>query len=103
MSGITQGTRPYLDAFTRRKKDLSGGGRAWTASLREEAMARFADRGFPTTKDEAWHYTSVAPLVRTTFDPDTPARPDALTPELFEQLTFEPWECTHLVFLNGRG
>ncbi len=98
----TEATRPYLDAFVSRSKDLAGGGLAWTAPLREAAMARFAERGFPTTRDEAWRYTSVAPIARARFDPDTPARADALTPELFEQLTFEPWACTHLVFLNGR-
>jgi Fe-S cluster assembly protein SufD len=98
----SEATRPYLDAFVARRRDLAAGGRAWTAPLREAAMARFAERGFPTTRDEAWRYTSVAPIAAGRFDPDTPARPGAVTPDLFQQLTFEPWECTHVVFLNGR-
>lgn len=98
----TEATRPYLDAFESRREWLTGGDRAWTGMFREAALARFADRGFPTTRDEAWRYTSVAPIAGTSFDPDTPARPDAVTPELFEQLTFEPWDCTHVTFLNGR-
>lgn len=98
----SQATRPYLDAFVSRRDDLTGGGRAWTAPFREQAMARFAERGFPTTRDEAWRYTSVAPIAGGSFDPETPARADALTPDLFQQLTFEPWECSHVVFLNGR-
>ena len=98
----TDATRPYLDAFVSHRKGLTGGGLAWTAPFREQAMARFAERGFPTTRDEAWRYTSVAPIAGTSFDLDTPARTDALTRDLFQQLTFEPWECTHVVFLNGR-
>jgi Fe-S cluster assembly protein SufD len=98
----TEATRPYLDAFVSRRKDLTGGELAWTAPFREQAIARFAERGFPTTRDEAWRYTSVAPIAGASFDLDTPARTDALTRDLFQQLTFEPWECTHVVFLNGR-
>ncbi|HZM71164.1 MAG TPA: Fe-S cluster assembly protein SufD [Candidatus Cryosericum sp.] len=92
---------PYLEAFARFRKDKANGD-GWLASRREEAMARFAARGFPTTKEEAWRYTSLQPLVRSRFDLSPAPRPEALTPSLFEQLTFEPWDCTHLVFLNGR-
>jgi Fe-S cluster assembly protein SufD len=65
-------------------------------------MERFAARGFPTTREEAWRYTSLQPLLRGRFALRPAPRPEALTPALFEQLTFEPWDCTHLVFLNGR-
>src|SRR5207245_7666909 len=27
---------------------------------------------------------------------------EGLTPERLERLTFEPWDCSHLVFVNGR-
>jgi Fe-S cluster assembly protein SufD len=50
--------------------------------IREEARQRFAELGFPTTHDEDWRFTSVAPIARTTFDPaprgarfSVPARP----------------------------
>jgi Fe-S cluster assembly protein SufD len=102
MEGMREGARSYIDAFAKTKSGLASGRRAWTATLREQAMARFAERGFPTTKDEAWRYTSVAPIVRTRFKADVPGDASAVTPELFERLTFEPWECTHVVFLNGR-
>jgi Fe-S cluster assembly protein SufD len=44
---------------------------AWLASLREAAYDRFAERGFPTTRQEAWRFTSVAPIASTSF-----ARPE---------------------------
>ena len=32
-------------------------------SMREAAFERFRRLGFPTTKNEDWHYTSVAPTL----------------------------------------
>jgi Fe-S cluster assembly protein SufD len=39
----------------------------WLAELREAAYQRFAERGYPTTREEAWRFTSVAPIARTRF------------------------------------
>lgn len=57
---------------------LPTGHRAWAsgqpegplASLRQEAAARFASLGWPTTRDEAWHYTSLKSVrdASTAFD-----------------------------------
>ncbi len=38
-------------------------------SIREEARRRFSDTGFPTTHEEDWRFTSVAPISRTSFMP----------------------------------
>jgi len=37
--------------------------------IREEARQRFAELGYPTTHDEEWRFTSVAPIARTNFEP----------------------------------
>ena len=37
----------------------------WWRELRERAIARFQAMGFPTTRQEAWRFTSVAPIVAT--------------------------------------
>ena len=92
----------YFATFKAAESGLSDNGRAWVAPIRHEAIARFGELGFPTMKDEAWRYTSVAPIARQKYALMPQARADALTPETFERLTFEPWECTHLVFVNGR-
>ncbi|MDP9204947.1 MAG: hypothetical protein M3P12_05755, partial [Gemmatimonadota bacterium] len=39
----------------------------WLQSLRARGMARFEALGFPTTKNEDWHFTSVAPIAEQTF------------------------------------
>ena len=39
----------------------------WHQALRARGMARFESLGFPTTKNEDWHFTSVAPIAGQTF------------------------------------
>jgi len=39
----------------------------WLQSLREHGFARFEALGFPTTKNEDWHFTSVAPISEQPF------------------------------------
>jgi Fe-S cluster assembly protein SufD len=36
-------------------------------ALREAAFRRFSELGFPTTHDEEWRFTNVAPIARTSF------------------------------------
>jgi Fe-S cluster assembly protein SufD len=40
---------------------------AWLKEIREAAITRFAELGFPTTKQEEWRFTSVAPIAETAF------------------------------------
>jgi Fe-S cluster assembly protein SufD len=73
-------------------------GIAWLDALRDTAAERFEKLGFPTTHDEDWRFTSVAPIARTNFLPaqsmDGPA-PGEIASALF------PAAC-QLVFMNGR-
>ncbi len=39
----------------------------WLQSLRRQGMSRFEALGFPTTKNEDWHFTSPAPIAERTF------------------------------------
>jgi Fe-S cluster assembly protein SufD len=39
----------------------------WLQSLRRQGMTRFEALGFPTTKNEDWHFTSVAPIAERAF------------------------------------
>ena len=41
-------------------------------SLRQKAIEHFAAAGFPTTKDEEWAFTNIAPLTRINFELATP-------------------------------
>ena len=38
-------------------------------AFEEAAIPRFSELGFPTTKNEEWRFTNVAPVARTKFPP----------------------------------
>ena len=84
--------RARFDALGRSRKDP-----AWLQSLRAAAMDRFDAAGFPTTRDEAWKYTSVASIARSTFALAAPGRVNkaALVP-------FRLPGCREIVLVNGR-
>jgi Fe-S cluster assembly protein SufD len=62
MTAASQQTAAWLDAFTRQNPVAP-----WLQELREGAFERFAQAGFPTTHDEEWRFTNVAPIARTEF------------------------------------
>src|SRR5207245_1024326 len=39
----------------------------WLQLLRRQGITRFEALGYPTTKNEDWHFTSVAPIAERTF------------------------------------
>lgn len=59
----------FAAELERRAAELPGAGAPWLESLRRECMARFAERGLPTRRDEEWRCTDLAPIGRTDFVP----------------------------------
>jgi Fe-S cluster assembly protein SufD len=59
----------YADTFREFATRTSEGKPAWVARLRERAFSRFEELGFPTTDEEDWKYTNVAPIARAEFMP----------------------------------
>ena len=55
----------YLEAFGDFERSLNGAADPGIRERRKAAMTRFAEKGFPTLKDEAWRYTSVKSLANT--------------------------------------
>jgi len=92
---------PYLAAFARLRKESPAWKGSWTRPLREAAITRFAEIGFPTLQEEEWRKTSVAPILRVPFAAQPAYSANGFTAKALERYTFEPWECTHLVFING--
>src|SRR5438034_10117156 len=68
----------YVAAFKAFAGNGAGAAPPWLHEIREGAIARFTELGFPTMKQEEWRFTSVAPIAETRF---ALARPEAtLTP-----------------------
>jgi Fe-S cluster assembly protein SufD len=98
---VGQQTDRYLEAFAEFERAIAGDGGAWLRPIRRAAMARFADLGFPTPRDEDWRFTNVAPIAETAFrlagaGGAVPGQ-GALAPFAFAGIA-----CHRLVFVNGR-
>src|SRR5215468_4633425 len=77
---------------------------AWIAHLREKAGAAFESLDFPTTRDEEWKYTNVAPILkvpyRESFDPEMNGLKRVSARDV-EPFTFAESRDSLLVFVNG--
>ena len=60
-------TAAVMDDFTGQIDAAVAAGPAWLEPVRREAMARFEALGFPTTRNEDWHYTSAARIAEGGF------------------------------------
>jgi Fe-S cluster assembly protein SufD len=74
---------------------------AWLFPLRKAGMARFAELGFPTLRDEDWRFTNVSPLVNLPFKPVLKSSPDGLSKDTVSGLTFGKLPGIRLVFVDG--
>ena len=91
----------YLSSFEGFEKSLNGASKSPVHQIRRAAIDCFARSGFPTTRDEAWKHTNVAPLTRIEFSPVLePAETRATAGDL-APFTFAGLECVQLVFVNG--
>src|SRR5262245_59556035 len=69
----------YLVQFEQLSRELGDRDPPWLRRLRKAAIARFAELGFPTTRNEDWKFTNVAPLARTPLEPAPHPQPDLLS------------------------
>jgi Fe-S cluster assembly protein SufD len=74
---------------------------SWLFPLRKAGMARFAELGFPTLRDEDWRFTNVAPIAKLPFKPIFQGIPEGLTSETVSRFTFGSLPASRLVFLDG--
>jgi Fe-S cluster assembly protein SufD len=91
----------YLKSFER--FSLNGGAAApdWARSLRLSAITRFETLGFPSTANEDWHFTSVAPIAEREFSLLAPPKHE-VTAEQIAPFSFGASDWHTLVFVNGR-
>src|SRR5688572_2309478 len=89
----------YRSAFQQFSRTAGRNTPDWLAHVRQCAIDRFEALGFPTTKNEDWHFTSVGSITEAAFPPrPTPGgdvSPDDLTP-----FTFGATDWPTIVFVN---
>ncbi len=94
-------TAPYLASFEQLEKNGWSKSPSWVRSLRKEGISRFAERGFPTLRDEDWRFTNVDPIAKLPFKPVYEPVSNGLTLKKISQFTFGGLKCSRLVFVNG--
>jgi len=99
MTAVKDYQETYLSYYQAREKEHAAGP-AWLAGIRRAAIHRFAELGFPTTRNEDWKYTNVAPLAQVAFQPVEAPSATATAESLAWSCFFE-LDCPRLVFVNG--
>ena len=88
----------YLTAFDR----LEGGRAhepAWLRAIRRSAAGAFERRGLPTTRDEEWRFTNVAPIADNPF---VSAPPVSVSEEAAARFVVPGIDGPLVAFVNGR-
>jgi Fe-S cluster assembly protein SufD len=92
-------TETYLREFEAFAGNGGAEGPAWLPGVRRAAIDRFAAIGFPTTRDEEWRFTPVAPIAQAEF---RPAGPGVVTRAALAPFLFGHAEWPQIVFVNGK-
>lgn len=98
IEAVKQEKEVYLANFAQLERELPKGGPTWLHQMRKASILHFAQVGFPTTREEEWKYTNVAPLGRIAFQ--APAA-EGIQRAALERLPFADLGSPRLVFVNG--
>jgi Fe-S cluster assembly protein SufD len=99
--GIVRAPATYVRDFEEVDIELGAVQPAWARALRRTALDRFLAFGFPTTKNEDWHFTSVARIAESDFLTLTSPGGDVDRDDL-AQFGFGRSAWRTLAFVNGR-
>ena len=94
----------YVADFQALEGESPNGGSPWLREIRQHALGRFVELGFPTARrgNEKWKYTNVGPVAAADFSlPRKADSSDATTADIQQAA---PWQesWATLVFVNGR-
>ncbi len=90
----------YIEGFSGFEKTAPGSNLGWLKSIREHAITKFSELGFPTPQDEDWRFTNVAPIARSSFHIPLNGIDQVSAADL-TPFQFEGQQICELVFING--
>lgn len=93
MTQLAEETSSHMSNFSRFEQESSLPAHPWLERLRKGAIARFEASGFPSTSEEEWRFTNVAPIAKIPF---RLARPEGAVERRFSMP-----HAIELVFVNG--
>ena len=89
----------YVSKFKIFESNLNGNKDIPFHKVRQSAIAKFSELGFPTSKNEEWKYTSIKPLLKHEFKFEK--NHVSVTKDNLPELVFKGLESNLLVFVNG--
>jgi Fe-S cluster assembly protein SufD len=92
---------PFREVFEDFVGKMPAGEPSWLARAREEAFARFEESGFPTTDEEDWKYTNVAPIARREFRPAAGGESASVALDEVGPFIYAEARQSRLAFVNG--
>jgi len=78
---------------------LPGQGLPWLQALRTEALAQFAEQGFPSPREEEWRYTNVSGIEKKLFAPSMDLTAGEMNADWLKQYRMQ--DAWVLVLVNG--
>ena len=98
-SKANNGTESLVEQFS--QLEAAPSQPKWLAPLRKAGIASFAEAGFPTTNDEDWRFTSVAPIAKLPFQLAANVAVNGAESKLLNDAAFTKLVGHRLVFVNG--
>jgi Fe-S cluster assembly protein SufD len=92
-------TAHFVDRHSEFSANGARGAPKWLKRLREQAIGRFVEMGFPTTRQEEWRFTSVKRLAEHAFA--LPHAADTITPDQLGPYFVNRADAVRMVFVNG--
>ena len=90
----------YVSGFAAFEQSAAVRNQPWLRPLRTAAISRFAELGFPDTRNERWRHTNVAPIAKVPFTLAT-RQAGGLKPADLAPYVFGEPDWAQLVFVNG--
>jgi Fe-S cluster assembly protein SufD len=94
----TQSKQWYLSNFKNVEESLNGESKTPFHEIRKKAISRFEEIDFPTTKNEEWKYTNIAPVLNYNF---TPAPSVNVSKNDIEKFLIPGLDASLVVLVNG--
>ena len=88
----------WVSPFVEQAANQAGAQAAWLTELRQQALARFATEGWPTSRIEAWRHTSLAVMEQKNY---ALAQSDNTAADLFAACKQDE-DAYWLCFVNGQ-
>jgi Fe-S cluster assembly protein SufD len=102
ISEATKSQDSYQNAFRALQANASGAQNvSWLDRLRQRAMERFEELGFPAVTQEEWKYTNVTPIARTGFAPITTRVDASIDAVQLAAFIYPEAKTSQLIFVDG--